>query len=76
MKVSSGTESEEVSSGVDGAGEELREEHVDEEGVPDHPGYSYADGSKQPGKRLLKKVVVSIGEGKSTCSLEKNEIVG
>jgi hypothetical protein len=75
MEASSGTESEEVSSGVDGAGEELREEHV-EEGVPDHPGYSYADDSKQPGKRLLKKAVVSICEGKSTCLLEKNEVVG
>jgi hypothetical protein len=76
MEASSGTESEEVSSGVDGAGEEPREEHVDGEGVSDHPGYSYADDSKQPGKMLLKKVVVSIGEGKSTCSLEKNEVVG
>jgi len=68
VEASSGIESEEVSSGVDGAGEELREEHVDEEGVPDHPGYSYADDSKQPGKRLLKKIVVSIVECKSTCS--------
>lgn len=68
MEASSGIKSEEVSSGVDGAGEELREEHVDEEGVPDHPGYSYADDSKQPGKRLSKKIVVSIDECKSTCS--------
>jgi len=68
MEASSGTKSEEVSSGVDGAGEELREGHVDEEGVPDHPGYSYADDSRQPGKRLLKKIVVSTGECKLTCS--------